>query len=105
MGSNLFILSRFTKDLKPADISLSFLSGKGVLRNLELDADFITEVLQLPPWLCVSRVVCDTIRAQVPFTSLRNDPLHIVSCVLCLYNNSTPLFQKDPKSVLNSRMS
>ena len=71
--------SRFTKDLKPADISLNFLTGKGELHNLELNAEYITEVLQLPPWIHISRVVCNTIRAHVPFTSLRNDPVHFVS--------------------------
>lgn len=70
---------RFTKDLKPADISLNFLTGKGELHNLELNAEYITEVLQLPPWIHISRVLCNTIRAHVPFTSLRNDPVHFVS--------------------------
>ncbi len=71
-------LHRFTKDLKPSDISLSFLTGKGHLSNLELNAQFISEVLQLPPWVAVSRVVCDTIRAKVPFTSLNTDPVNFV---------------------------
>ncbi len=75
----IFFSCRFTKDLKPSDISLSFLSGKGHLYNLELNALFITEVLQLPPWIEVTRVVCDRIRGHVPFTSLRTEPVTFVS--------------------------
>jgi hypothetical protein len=70
-------LAKFTKDLKPSDISLGVLTGKGVLINLELNCDFITEALQLPPWIRVARVMCDRIRAYVPFTNLRNDPIQI----------------------------
>ncbi|CAI8014582.1 UHRF1-binding protein 1-like, partial [Geodia barretti] len=70
-------LAKFTKDLKPSDISLAVLTGKGVLTNLELNCDFITQVLQLPPWIRVARVMCDRIRAHVPFTNLRNDPIQI----------------------------
>ena len=73
-----YVYHRFTKDLKPTDISLGFLKGNGVLTNLELDCDFITGALQLPPWMRVARVMCDRIRAHVPFTSLRNEPIQIV---------------------------
>ena len=74
----LTIQHRFTKDLKPSDISLNFLTGKGTLLNLELNAQFITEVLQLPPWIQISRVVCDKIRGRVPFTSLSSEPVTFV---------------------------
>lgn len=72
------IMSRFTKHLKPSDISLSFLSGKGHLSNLELNGEVISAALQLPPWVVVSRVVCDTIRAKVPFTNINTDPVNFV---------------------------
>ena len=88
---------RFTKDLKPSDISLAVLTGKGVLTNLELNCDFITEALQLPPWIRVARVMCDRIRAHVPFTNLRNDPIVIVSgcdCPLSVcFNNILLVFK------------
>lgn len=71
---------RYTKHLKPSDISLSFLSGKGHLSNLELNGDVLSEALQLPPWLVISKVICDTIRARVPFTSINTDPVNFVSC-------------------------
>ena len=55
MWMQMSCVHRFTKDLKPSDISLGFLTGRGVLTNLELNCDFITEVLQLPPWIRVAR--------------------------------------------------
>lgn len=70
---------RFTKHLKPSDISLSFLSGKGHLSNLELNGEVISEALKLPPWVVVSKVVCDTIKARVPFTNINTDPVNFVS--------------------------
>lgn len=79
MSVVLLLSCRFTKNLKPSDISLSFLSGKGHLSNLELNAQFISEALHLPPWVSVSRVVCDTIKARVPFTNLKTDPVNFVS--------------------------
>eukprot|EP00731_Ephydatia_muelleri_P006094 Em0003g342a len=71
-------LARFTKDLKPSDISLSFLTGKAVLQKIELNADFLTEIFHLPPCLQISRVVCDLIKADVPFTSLGTNPIQIM---------------------------
>jgi len=58
---------RFTKDLKPQDINLSFFSGKGELKNLELDPNFLNEVLQLPPWIEFHSATCDNIRAKVNY--------------------------------------
>ena len=58
---------RFTKDLKPQDINLSFFSGKGELRNLELDPNFLNEILQLPPWIEFQSAVCDNIKAKVKY--------------------------------------
>ena len=57
--------TRFTKDLKPQDINLSFFSGKGELNNLELDPCFLNEILQLPPWIEFQSAVCDNIKAKV----------------------------------------
>lgn len=73
----------FTKDLKPSDISLSFLTGKAVLQKIELNAEFLTEIFHLPPCLQISRVVCDLIKADVPFTSLGSNPIQIVSKPTC----------------------
>lgn len=66
------------------------MSGKGHLSNLELNGEFISAALHLPPWVVVSRVVCDTIRARVPFTNITTDPVNFVSFP---YWAATPRFQ------------
>lgn len=70
---------RFTRDIKPSDISLSFLRGKGELRNLDLNTDVISSALQLPPWIKIDHVFCDTIKLDVPFTDLNKSPIRCVS--------------------------
>ncbi len=72
-------MNRFTKHLNPNDISLSFLKGKGELNNLDLNAEFITDVLRLPPWIRIKSVFCDQIKIDVPFTDLHRSPLRCVS--------------------------
>ena len=61
----LLSISRYTKGLKPKDISLQFLSGKGELKTLELNPDFINRVLMLPPWIEIHRAKCDSIKCKV----------------------------------------
>ena len=80
--THTLILPRFTKNLKPSDISFKFLTGKGSLNNLELNAQFLTEILQLPPWIQISRVVCDSIKAHVPFMKLGTEPIKFVSSLV-----------------------
>ena len=77
--------SRFTKHLNPDDISLSFLKGKGELKNLDLNADFITDVLRLPPWIRIKSVFCDQIKIEVPFTDLHKSPIRCVSDMRVCY--------------------
>lgn len=71
-------LARFTKNLKPSDITLSFLKGKGELNNLDLDAQVISSILRLPPWIQVRSVYCDQIKIDVPFTDLHKSPLRCI---------------------------
>ena len=71
--------SRFTRDIKPSDISLSFLRGKGELRNLDLNTDVISSALQLPPWISIDHVFCDMIKLDIPFTDLNKSPIKCVS--------------------------
>ena len=67
---------RFTKDLKPQDINRSFFSGNGELNNLELDPNFLNEILQLPPWIEFQSAICDNIKAKVNCITL-----HAISLV------------------------
>lgn len=75
---------RFTKDLKPQDINLSFLSGKGELNNLELDPNFLNEILELPPWVEFQSAVCDNIKAKVIISVTYSiTGIHIICIQMC----------------------
>lgn len=71
-------LARFTKNLSPNKISLKFLKGEGELHNLELDEITLAEVLELPPWIRLTKAVCNRISAKIHWTKLKTDPI-------CLY--------------------
>ena len=60
-----FSCNRFTKNLSPNKISLKFLKGEGELHNLELNEKILTELLELPPWLRLTKAVCNKISAKV----------------------------------------
>lgn len=51
--------------MSPSKISLKFLKGEGELRNLELNEKFLTDLLELPPFIRLTRAVCNKISAKV----------------------------------------
>lgn len=61
----LIFFRRFTKNLSPGKISLKFLKGEGELRNLELNEKYLTDLLELPPFIRLTRAVCNKISAKV----------------------------------------
>ncbi|KAI6651501.1 UHRF1-binding protein 1-like [Oopsacas minuta] len=71
-------LARFTKTLTPDDIDLNLSKGIGVLKNLELDAEYISDITHLPLWLEISSIVCDNIKVEVHITKIQTKPIHIV---------------------------
>uniref|UniRef100_A0A915ED67 Chorein N-terminal domain-containing protein n=1 Tax=Ditylenchus dipsaci TaxID=166011 RepID=A0A915ED67_9BILA len=48
-------LSQFARNITPDQISLEVLSGRGELRNIELNEKVLTEKLELPPWLKICK--------------------------------------------------
>jgi len=60
-----FFYLRFAKNLDPNSLSLKFLKGEGELTNLELDEGVISDLLEFPPWLQLSKVTCNRISAKV----------------------------------------
>lgn len=75
-------LARFTKNLSPSKISLKFLKGEGELRNLELNESFLADLLELPPFIRLTRAVCNKISAKIHWTRLKTDPIHLfLDCV------------------------
>ncbi len=70
-------LRRFAKNLSSDQINLSALKGEGELRNLELDEDILTELLELPSWLRLSRATCDRVAVRIQWTKLKSVPIHL----------------------------
>lgn len=70
-------LSKFTKNLSLDKIQLSTLRGHCELRNLELDEQVLTELLELPSWLCLTRAVCNFLTLKIHWTKLKYVPIHL----------------------------
>lgn len=70
-------LSKFTKNLSLDKIQLSTLRGHCELRNLELDEQVLTELLELPSWLCLTRAVCNFLTLKIHWTKLKYVPIQL----------------------------
>ena len=57
----------FTKGLSVDKIDIDILSGRGYLDNLELDEQFMSDVLELPPWMYFTKILCSKIRLKVSY--------------------------------------
>ena len=58
-------IHRFTKNLSPDKIHVSTLKGEGELSNLELDERVLTDLLDLPTWLRLTKAVCNRVAIKV----------------------------------------
>jgi len=58
---------RFTKNLSADKISLSTLKGEGDLADLELDELVLTDLLDLPTWIRLTKAVCNRLTIKVRF--------------------------------------
>ena len=73
---------RFTKNLSPDKIHVSTLRGEGELSGLELDEQVLTQVLDLPTWLRISKATCNRVAIKVNgVTSFTNE--YIQSLTIC----------------------
>ncbi|KHN82696.1 UHRF1-binding protein 1-like [Toxocara canis] len=70
-------LSKFARNVTPDQISVQILSGKGELKNIELNEVVLTEVLELPTWLRVKRARCNRVAVKVPWTRLKSSPVQL----------------------------
>ncbi|XP_066140854.1 bridge-like lipid transfer protein family member 3B isoform X1 [Euwallacea fornicatus] len=68
-------LSRFTKNLSADKINLSTFKGEGELTNLELNEDVITDLLELPCWLRLTKAWCNKVTFRITWTKLKNVPI------------------------------
>ncbi|CAH0560093.1 unnamed protein product [Brassicogethes aeneus] len=70
-------LSRFTKNLSADKINLSTFKGEGELSNLELNEIVLTELLELPSWLRLTKAWCNKVTFRIAWTKLKSVPIHL----------------------------
>ncbi|VEN47609.1 unnamed protein product [Callosobruchus maculatus] len=70
-------LSRFTKNLSADKINLSTFRGEGELSNLELNEIVLTDLLELPSWLHLTKAWCNKVTFRIPWTKLKSVPIHL----------------------------
>ncbi|XP_051166558.1 UHRF1-binding protein 1-like isoform X3 [Leptopilina boulardi] len=70
-------LSRFTKNLSADKINLSTFKGEGELSNLELDEIVLTDLLELPSWLRLTRSWCNKVTFRIQWTKLKSVPIFL----------------------------
>lgn len=70
---------RFTKNLSADKINLSTFKGEGELSNLELNEIVLTDLLELPSWLRLTRAWCNKVSFRIAWTKLKSVPIHLVS--------------------------
>ena len=58
-------------------IQLSALKGEGELKNLELNEEVLTELLELPSWLRLSGATCNRVAVRIQWTKLKSVPIHL----------------------------
>ena len=73
----LFKIFRFAKNLSPDQIHLSALKGEGELKNLELNDQVLTELLELPSWLRLTKATCNRVSVRIQWTKLKSIPIHL----------------------------
>uniref|UniRef100_A0A0N5ABT9 Chorein_N domain-containing protein n=1 Tax=Syphacia muris TaxID=451379 RepID=A0A0N5ABT9_9BILA len=67
----------FARNITADQIDVKILSGKGELKNIELNELVLTEVLELPTWLQIRRAHCNSVIIIVPWTGLRTTPIKL----------------------------
>ncbi|OQV15899.1 UHRF1-binding protein 1-like [Hypsibius exemplaris] len=75
-GQILKVLSRFAKDVDANQIKFSSLSQAN-LSDLVLNEEVLSNVLELPVWIKLSRAVCNRVSIQIPWTHLNSQPIRI----------------------------
>jgi hypothetical protein len=68
---------RFVKNLSHDQIHVSTLKGEGELKNLELNDEVLTDLLELPSWLRLSRATCNRVTLRIQWTKLKSVPIQL----------------------------
>ena len=84
-------------------IQLSTLKGEGELKNLELNEEVLTELLELPSWLRLSGATCNRVAVRIQWTKLKSVPIHLSLDEVSKNSEESPKVRKIPKSTKNSQ--
>jgi hypothetical protein len=75
---NITNTHRFAKNVRPEQISVEVLRGKGELHNIHLNEDVLADVLELPAWVHIDKAVCTKLAVNIPWTRLKSAPIQLV---------------------------
>uniref|UniRef100_A0A1I7Z7N7 Chorein_N domain-containing protein n=1 Tax=Steinernema glaseri TaxID=37863 RepID=A0A1I7Z7N7_9BILA len=70
-------LSKYARNVTPDQITVEILRGKSELKDVELNEEVLTDVLELPPWLRIRRAYCNRVQVKVSWTKLTTVPVKI----------------------------
>ena len=79
--------------MSPDQIQLSALKGEGELKNLELNEEVLTELLELPSWLRLSGATCNRVAVRIQWTKLKSVPIQLSLDEVSIYQSKRSYFQ------------
>ncbi|KAK3865682.1 hypothetical protein Pcinc_028724 [Petrolisthes cinctipes] len=68
-------LSKFAKNVSSDSVNVSTLKGEGELTNLELNEIVLTDLLELPTWLRITRAQVNRVNLKIQWTKLKSVPI------------------------------
>ncbi|XP_045598835.1 bridge-like lipid transfer protein family member 3B isoform X2 [Procambarus clarkii] len=68
-------LSKFAKNVSSDSVNVSTLKGEGELTNLELNEAVLTDLLELPTWLRITRARVNKVSLKIQWTKLKSVPI------------------------------
>ncbi|KAK4313833.1 hypothetical protein Pmani_014856, partial [Petrolisthes manimaculis] len=66
---------RFAKNVSSDSVNVSTLKGEGELTNLELNEIVLTDLLELPTWLRITRAQVNRVNLKIQWTKLKSVPI------------------------------
>ncbi|KAG0696863.1 UHRF1-binding protein 1-like [Chionoecetes opilio] len=74
---NIYCKSLFAKNVSSDSVNVSTLKGEGELTNLELNETVLTDLLELPIWLRITRALVNKVNLKIQWTKLKSVPIAV----------------------------
>ncbi|CAL4126349.1 unnamed protein product, partial [Meganyctiphanes norvegica] len=68
-------LTKFAKNVSPDSVNISAMRGEGSLCNLELNEEVLTDLLELPTWLRITKATVNRVNLKISWTKLKSVPV------------------------------